>query len=106
MGINAFPLPHAMVTNNHNGRDPFNKTSFWNQYGDPSGPGPTTLTTFIPDGAGHRQLRGPRRCFVREVKIGNDGKANGVVYIDPDGNEVEQDAKVVILARARSSPRA
>ena len=35
--------------------------------------------------------------FVREVKVGKDGRATGVIYIDPDGNEVEQDAKAVIL---------
>jgi choline dehydrogenase-like flavoprotein len=97
MGFNAFPIPHAMVTNRHKGRDPFNKTSFWNQYGDPSGARSNTLTTFIPEAVatGNFELRS--ECFVREIKIGKDGRATGVVYIDPEGREVEQDAKVVVL---------
>ncbi|ASW56857.1 GMC family oxidoreductase [Plantactinospora sp. KBS50] len=97
MGFNAFPIPHAMVTNRHKGRDPFNKTSFWNQYGDPSGARSNTLTTFIPEAVatGNFELRS--ECFVREIKVGKDGRATGVVYIDPEGREVEQDAKVVVL---------
>jgi choline dehydrogenase-like flavoprotein len=97
MGINAFPIPHAMVTNKHNGRDPFNQTSFWNQYGDPSGARSNTLTSFIPEAVATGNLEVRAECFVQSVKLGRDGKATGVVYIDPDGNEVEQDARVVIL---------
>jgi choline dehydrogenase-like flavoprotein len=97
LGINAFPLPHASVTNNHKGRQPFNNTSFWNQYGDPSGARSNTLTTFIPEAVatGNFELRS--ESFVREVKVGKDGRASGVIYIDPDGEEVEQDAKAVVL---------
>jgi len=97
MGFNAFPIPHAMVTNHHKGRDPFNRTSFWNQYGDPSGARSNTLTTFIPEAVatGNFELRS--ECFVREIRVGRDGRATGVVYIDPEGHEVEQDAKVVVL---------
>lgn len=98
MGINAFPLPHAMVTNDHNGRNPFNKTSFWNQYGDPSGARSNILTTFIPDALATGNFEVRAESFVREVRMGKDGKATGVVYIDPEGDEIEQDAKVVILA--------
>ncbi|GAB2961703.1 GMC family oxidoreductase [Amycolatopsis acidiphila] len=98
LGINGFPIPHAMVTNRHKGRDPFNTTSFWNQYGDPSTARSNTLTTFIPEAVatGNFELR--PESFVREIKVGKDGRATGVVYIDPDGNEVQQDAEVVILS--------
>ncbi|TQM13322.1 GMC family oxidoreductase [Pseudonocardia kunmingensis] len=97
MGINGFPIPHAMVTNNHKGRDPFNTTSFWNQYGDPSTARSNTLTTFIPEAVatGNFELRS--ESFVREITVGADGRATGVIYIDPDGNEVAQEAAVVVL---------
>ena len=97
MGINAFPIPHASVTNRHKNRDPFNRTSFWNQYGDPSGARSNTATTFIPEAiaTGNFDLRSD--CFVREVVVGKDGKATGVIYIDDNGAEFEQNAKVVIL---------
>ncbi|WP_375492604.1 GMC family oxidoreductase [uncultured Jatrophihabitans sp.] len=98
MGINAFPLPHASVTNHHKGRDPFNRTSFWNQYGDPSGARSNTLTTFIPEAVATGNLDLRSECFVREVSVGPDGRATGVVYIDPEGREHKQEAKIVILS--------
>lgn len=97
MGINAFPLPHAMVTTEHKGRKPFNHTSFWNQYGDPSGARSNTLTTFVPEAVATGNLEVRPESFVRKVKVGKDGRATGVVYIDTDGNEHEQDADIVIL---------
>ncbi|MDQ1619983.1 MAG: hypothetical protein QOE19_2552, partial [Actinomycetota bacterium] len=98
MGINAFPIPHASVTNEHKGRRASNRTSFWNQYGDPSGARSNTATTFIPEAmaTGNFELRAD--CFVREVKVGKDGKATGVIYIDDEGAEWEQDARLVVLA--------
>lgn len=97
MGINAFPIPHALVTNNHKGREPFNTTSFWNQYGDPSGMRSNTATTFVPEAlaTGNFDLRPD--CMVREIVVGKDGKAKGVIYIDEDGREWQQDAAVVVL---------
>ena len=38
------------------------------------------------------------RCRVREVKVGADGMASGVVYYDVDGIEQFQPAEVVIIA--------
>ncbi len=98
MGINAFPIPHASVTNNHKGREPSNRTSFWNQYGDPSGARSNTLTTFIPEALATGNLELRADCFVREVTVGKDGKATGVIYIDDEGAEWEQEARVVVLA--------
>lgn len=50
LGINAFPLPHALVANNHKGRNTprQNWTGFWNQYGDPGTTRSNALTTFVP----------------------------------------------------------
>jgi choline dehydrogenase-like flavoprotein len=98
LGINAFPIPHASVTNNHKGREPFNTTSFWNQYGDPSTARSNTLTTFIPEAVATGNLDLRAECFVREVQVDKTGRATGVVYIDPQGNEILQEAKIVILA--------
>ncbi len=49
LGINAFPIPHAIITKPHKGRTPTNWTGFWNQYGDPGTTRSSTLTTFIPE---------------------------------------------------------
>jgi choline dehydrogenase-like flavoprotein len=101
LGINAFPLPHALITNNHKGRNQprTNWTGFWNQYGDPGTTRSNALTTFVPEAlaTGNFDLRPD--CLVREVTLRPDGTAKGVVYIDPDGFEIEQEASIVILAQ-------
>lgn len=38
------------------------------------------------------------RCRVREITLGADGLADGVIYYDADGNERTQRAEVVVLA--------
>jgi len=98
LGINAFPVASANVTTPHNGRELTNYTGYWNQFGDPSNSRCTTLTTFIPEAlaTGNYELRPD--CYVQEVTVGPDGLAKGVVYEDLDGNHIEQEAKVVILA--------
>jgi choline dehydrogenase-like flavoprotein len=97
LGINAMPIPQAMVTTPHKGRDPSNWTGFWNAYGDPSTTKSSTLTTFVPEAlaTGNFDLR--PECYVREVTLHKDGRARGVIYIDPAGNEVEQEANAVLL---------
>ena len=38
------------------------------------------------------------RCRVREISVGDDGMADGVIYYDADGVERRQKAEVVVLA--------
>ena len=97
LGINGFPLPHAMVSTAHKGRNPDNWTGFWNQYGDPLTTRSSTLTSFVPEAlaTGNFELRPD--CYVTQVTVGPDGRAKGVVYLDEDGLEYEQEASIVIL---------
>jgi choline dehydrogenase-like flavoprotein len=97
MDINGFPLPHAMVTNAHKGRVANNYTGFWNQYGDPSGTRSNAATTFIPEAlaTGKCELRPDSYCV--RVLTNAEGEANGVVYLDEEGAEHCQHAKLVIL---------
>jgi len=98
LGIDAQPVPQGMVTRAHNGRPPARCSGFWNLYGDPTSSKSTTLTSFIPAAmaTGRFELRAD--CYVTRVLTGPDGRATGVLYLDPDGREVQQDADVVILA--------
>lgn len=98
LGINAHPIPQAMITKSFKGREPKHLTGFWNLYGDPSGMRSGTATTFIPEAlaTGNYELR--TDCYVTRITTNAGGEAKGVVYLDTDGNEVEQEAGVVILA--------
>ena len=57
----------------------------------------STLVTHVPDGLAHgAEIRD--HCMVARVNLGADGLVSGVTYFDPEGREVEQRAKVVIIA--------
>lgn len=99
LGINAMPLPMSHLTErNALGREAVNRTSFWNQYGDPTETRSTVATTYIPEALATGNFEVRADSFVREVTVGSDGKATGVIYVNPDGSEEEQRARVVILA--------
>jgi choline dehydrogenase-like flavoprotein len=99
LGINSFPLPMSHLTeDNALGRPAVNRTSFWNQYGDPTLTRSSVATTYIPEALSTGNFEVRADSYVKEVKVGKDGKATGVIYIDPDGIEIEQEARVVILS--------
>lgn len=99
LGIDAMPLPMSHLTErNALGRKAVNRTSFWNQYGDPTETRSTVATTYIPEALATGNFEVRADSFVKEVTVGPDGKATGVIYINPDGSEEEQRARVVILA--------
>ena len=99
LGINAMPLPMSHLTErNELGRKAVNRTSFWNQYGDPTETRSTVATTYIPEALATGNFEVRADSFVKEVTVDRNGKATGVIYIAPDGSEHEQQARVVILA--------
>jgi choline dehydrogenase-like flavoprotein len=69
MGVNAFPLPMALVTRPHKGRDTHNQTGFWNQYGDPTTTKSTTLTSFVPEALATGRFELRPDCYVSEIVL-------------------------------------
>ena len=57
----------------------------------------STLLSHVPDAIRHgAEIRA--NCMVSRVNMGKDGHVTGVNYFDPEGNEREQKARVVIVA--------
>src|SRR3989440_7218313 len=57
----------------------------------------STLISHVPDAIRHgAEIRD--NCMVARINMGKDGRATGVTYLDPDGKQVEQQAKVVIVS--------
>lgn len=99
LDINAFPLPMSHLTEgNALGRKAVNRSSFWNQYGDPTATRSSVATTFIPDALKTGNFEVRANSFVKEIVVDEQGKAKGVIYVDDDGTEFRQDARVVILS--------
>ena len=56
----------------------------------------STLVTHVPH-AVHYGAEIRDNCMVARVKMGSNGEVSGVMYFDPDGHEVEQKARLVIV---------
>jgi choline dehydrogenase-like flavoprotein len=98
LGWNSFPTPQAALSRPHNGRQPTVISAFAQQHGDPTGTRSSALNVFVPDAlaTGLYELRPD--CYVREITVDNRGRAKGAVYADADGDLIEQEADVIILA--------
>ena len=98
LGHSTFPMPQGMVSEPYRGREPFSENGFWQQYPDPGSGKSSTLITFVPDALATGRFDLRPDCYVREILVGKDGRATGVLYQDADGTEIVQEAKAVIVA--------
>ncbi|HLX39613.1 MAG TPA: GMC family oxidoreductase [Ktedonobacteraceae bacterium] len=57
----------------------------------------STLVSHVPDAIRHGAEIRPN-CMVSRINMGKNGLVEGVTYIDPDGKEVVQKAKIVIIS--------
>jgi choline dehydrogenase-like flavoprotein len=57
----------------------------------------STDVTYWP-AAQRRGVHLKTRCRVREITVAADGRADGVIYYDVDGNECRQRAEIVVVA--------
>jgi choline dehydrogenase-like flavoprotein len=98
LGYNSFPTPQAALSRPLNGRPATVISAFAQQHGDPSGTRSSALNVFVPDAlaTGRYDLRPD--CYVREITVDERGRAKSAVYQDADGDLLEQEADVFILA--------
>ena len=98
LGWNSFPTPQAALSRPFNGRPATVISAFAQQHGDPTGTRSSALNVFVPDAlkTGRYDLRPD--SYVHEITVDGQGRARGAVYEDADGDVVEQEADVIILA--------
>lgn len=96
LGWHWWPSDSAMATREYEGRAPCINLGHCIA-GCAQGAKASTDLTYWPQAIRQRvALR--TRCRVREITLGPDGMANGVVYYDERGKECFQAAEIVILA--------
>jgi choline dehydrogenase-like flavoprotein len=98
LGYNSFPTPMAALSRPYNGRPPTVLSAFAQQHGDPTGTRSSALSVFVPDAlaTGRYDLRPD--CYVHEITVDEHGRAKSAVYQDADGDFIEQEADIFILA--------
>src|SRR5689334_16542730 len=98
LGWNSFPTPQAALSRPFNGRPPTVISAFAQQHGDPTGTRSSALNVFVPDAVatGRYDLRPD--SYVRELAVDERGRVRSAVYQDADGDLIEQEADVFVLA--------
>jgi choline dehydrogenase-like flavoprotein len=98
LGWNSFPTPQAALSRPFGGRKATVVSAFAQQHGDPTGTRSSALNVFIPHAVatGNFELRAD--CLVRELVLDSQGRIRAAIYQDADGNMVEQEAGLFILA--------
>ncbi len=96
LGWHWWPSDSAITTQEYEGRAPCINAGTC-LTGCAQGAKASTDITYWPP-ALRQGVRLKTRCRVREITVGEDGMADGVIYYDADGAERRQKAHVVVLA--------
>jgi choline dehydrogenase-like flavoprotein len=98
LGWNSFPTPQAALSRPFEGRPATVVSAFAQQHGDPTGTRSSALNVFVPQAiaTGRYDLRAD--CYVRELTVDAEGRVKSAIYEDGEGDLLEQEADVFILA--------
>jgi choline dehydrogenase-like flavoprotein len=98
LGYSCFPTPMAALSRPYSGRPVTVQSAFAQQHGDPTGTRSSALSVWVPDAlkTGRFDLRPD--CYVHEITVDGQGRAKSAVYQDADGDFIDQEADIIILA--------
>ena len=96
LGWHWWPSDSAILTEEYEGRAPCINAGTC-LVGCAQGAKASTDVTYWPP-AIRRGVTLKTHCRVREITVGENGMATGVIYYDADGNEQRQKAEVVVVA--------
>jgi choline dehydrogenase-like flavoprotein len=106
LGISVQAEPLAILSQAHNGRPPCINCGFCTFFGCEVGAKSSSLAAMIPlaEASGNCEIRA--ECAVFRIETNTEGRADEVLYYDPDGNERSQKARAVIVsANGAETPR-
>lgn len=98
LGYSCFPTPMAALSRPYNGRPVTVQSAFAQQHGDPTGTRSSALSVWIPDALKTGRLDLRPDCYVHEIAVDGQGRAKSAVYQDADGDFIDQEADIFILA--------
>lgn len=106
LGLHADVQPHAILTENYNGRPACTKCGFCMFYGCEMNAKSSSLSAMIPlaEASGNCEIRPHSTVF--RIETNAEGRATEVLYYDKDGKEQGQRTRAVVLAaNGAESPR-
>ena len=106
LGISSQVEPLAILTKPHNGRAPCINCGFCTFFGCEVDAKSSSLASMIPlaEASGNCEIR--TECAAFRIETNAQGRADQVLYYDPDGNERSQRARAIIVsANGAETPR-
>jgi choline dehydrogenase-like flavoprotein len=98
LGLHPFSTPRAVLSKPYAGRAPCNHCGYCGNFGCEIGAKSSVLAAFVPDAIATGNCTIVPRAMVTEVVVDDDGRARGVRYLDADGAQHEQRARVVVVS--------
>ena len=106
LGWELWPSPLAINSVPYDGRPACVRCGATTVTGCPIGAKGTADVTYIRKAEATGRVEVRSLCTAREITVDGQGRARSVIYFDPDGQEQEQEARLVVLAaNAVESPR-
>lgn len=98
LGWHAIPTARGIISRPYRGRAPCAYCALCGSYGCEMGAKSGTNASLIPAAlaTGNVELR--PRCMARTIEVDKAGRAKSVVYLDPDGVEQEQPARIIVVS--------
>jgi len=106
LGWELWPSPLAINSVPYDGRPACIRCGATTVTGCPIGAKGTADVTYIRKAEATGRVEVRPLCMAREITVDDQGRARGVIYFDAEGEEQEQEARLVVLAaNAVESPR-
>ncbi len=98
LGWKSIPTARGIISTAYKGRAGCTYCTLCGSYGCEHGAKSSTAASLIPAAVdtGHVEVR--PKSMVKEITVDAKGNAKSVVYLDADGNEQEQPAKIVVVS--------
>jgi choline dehydrogenase-like flavoprotein len=98
LGWSAIPTARGILSQEYRGRGACSYCTLCGSYGCEHDAKSGSNASLIPPAVATGNVEVRPRSMVKEVTIGKDGLATGVVYVDENGDEQRQEAKVVVVS--------
>ncbi|GMU62283.1 MAG: GMC family oxidoreductase [Myxococcaceae bacterium] len=98
LGWHAVRTARAILSTSYRGRSPCVYCTLCGSYGCEHGAKSSTAASLIPAALATGKVELRPRSMAKEITVDAKGNAKSVVYVDQDGVEQEQPAKVVVVS--------
>ena len=98
LGWQSIPTARGIISTNYRGRNACSYCALCGSYGCEHGAKSSTQASLIPAAVATGNVEIRPKCMAREVTVDAKGLAKSVIYIDENGVEQEQPARIIVVS--------